>query len=74
MGELGSIENSGIVVSLKAFKVKFSDIKSSYVNSFLTAATFEPSQSTLSQPKYLFRECKESYLIDAGVVDNIDES
>jgi len=67
-GELGSVENSGVVVSLKAFKAYFSDIKTDYVNSFLPAATFEPGQSTVSHTKYLFRVRKGVYLVHAEAI------
>ena len=62
-GELGSIENSGTVVTLKAFKAYFSDIKSSYINSFLPAATLEPGQVSASHTKFLFRLRKGAYRV-----------
>ena len=45
-GELGCVESSGTVVTLKAFKAYFSDIKTDYINSFLPAATLQPGQLT----------------------------
>ena len=62
-GELGVVEDRGVVVTLKEFKVYFSDIKTQYVSSFLPAATFEPGQSTLSHTKYVFRLRKGVYLV-----------
>jgi len=37
-GELGDVDDFGVVVSLKDFKLCFSDVKSDYINSFLPAA------------------------------------
>ena len=62
-GELGSVENSGRVVTLKAFKAYFSDIKTDYINSFLPAATLEPGQTSASHTRYLFRVRKGVYLV-----------
>jgi len=62
-GELGCVENSGTVVTLKAFKKYFSDIKTDYINSFLPAATLEPGQTSASRTKYLFRVRKGAYLV-----------
>jgi len=62
-GELGSVENSGRVVTLKEFKAYFSDIKTDYINSFLPAATLEPGQTSASHTKYLFRVRKGAYLV-----------
>jgi len=62
-GELGSVENSGTVVTLKEFKMHFSDIKTDYINSFLPAATLQPGQSSASHTRYLFRVRKGTYLV-----------
>ena len=62
-GKLGSVENSGTVVTLKEFKVYFSDIKTDYINPFLPVATFKPGQSSASHTKYLFRVRKGAYLV-----------
>ena len=71
-GELGTPENGGIVVTLKAFKAYFSDIESSYISSFLPAATFEPGQCTVSHTKYLFRVRRGVYRVHADVLAGID--
>ena len=62
-GELGVVEDRGVVVTLKEFKAYFSDIKTQYVASFLPAAAFEPGQSTLTHTKYVFRLRKGVYLV-----------
>jgi len=67
-GELGSRENSGIIVTLKAFKHYFNDIKTDYVNSFLPAATIETGQRTITQTKFLYRVKKGVYLVHADVL------
>ena len=67
-GELGVIEISGAVVTLKEFKVYFSDITTQYVSSFMPAATFEPGQFRPSHTKFLFRIRKGAYLIHSDVL------
>lgn len=66
-GELGTLTESGYVVTLKEFKAYFSDIKSDYINSFLPAATFEPGMSSVTQTKFVFRLRKGVYLLHSGV-------
>ena len=68
LGELGSIESAGMVVTLKAFKRYFRDIKTQYVSSFMPAATFEPGMHTPSTTRFLFRVDKGVYLIHSDVL------
>jgi len=67
-GELGRVEDAGIVVTLKEFKAYFSDIESSYIGSFLPAATFEPGRSSVTHTKYLFRVRRGVYLVHPDVL------
>ena len=67
-GELGSIEISGAVVTLKEFKAYFSDITTQYVSSFMPAATFEPGRFRPEHTKFLFRVRKGAYLIHSDVL------
>ena len=67
-GELGSIEISGAVVTLKEFKAFFSDITTQYVSSFMPAATFEPGRFRPTHTKFLFRIRKGAYLIHSDVL------
>ena len=69
-GEIGRIENSGVIVSLKEFKAHFNDITSDYINSFLPAATIEPGQRSITNTKYLFRVKKGVYLVHPEVLEN----
>ena len=71
-GELGSIEDQGIVFTLKEFKSVFHDIKTDYINSFLPAATIEPGRETMTRTKYLFRIRKGVYRVHPDALD--DES
>jgi len=68
-GELGSVENSGTVVTLKVFKAYFNDIKTDYINSFLPAATLEPGQSSVTHTRYLFRVRKGAYLVHPDALE-----
>jgi len=67
-GELGCVESGGTVVTLKAFKAYFSDIKTDYINSFLPAATLQPGQLSASHTRYLFRVRKGAYLVHPDVL------
>ena len=69
-GEIGHIENSGVIVSLKEFKKHFNDITSDYINSFLPAATIEPGQRSATKTKYVFRVKKGVYLVHPEVLDD----
>jgi len=68
-GELGSVEDRGVVVTMKQFKSCFSDIKTDYINSFLPSATFEPGQSSVTHTKYLFRIRNGVYLVHPDVLE-----
>lgn len=67
-GELGSVEKSGTVVTLKEFKAYFSDITTQYISSFLPAATIEPGQFSASHTKFVFRVRKGAYLVHPDVL------
>lgn len=62
-GELGEVDDFGVVVSLREFKACFSDVKSDYINSFLPAAVIETGQYTATHTKYLFRIRKGVYRV-----------
>jgi len=67
-GELGEIDELGVVFTLKEFKDTFADIKSDYINSFLPAATIEPGRKTLTHTKYLFRVRKGVYRVHSDLL------
>ena len=67
-GELGSVEDQGIVFTLKEFKSVFDDIKTDYINSFLPAATIEPGREIMTNTKYLFRISKGVYRVHPDVL------
>ena len=73
-GELGVIEDQGIVFTLKEFKLLFSDIKTDYINSFLPAATIEPGRESMTHTKYLFRIRKGVYRVHPDVLNLINET
>ena len=73
-GELGSVEDQGIVFTLKEFKSVFHDIKTDYINSFLPAATIEPGRETLTRTKYLFRISKGVYRVHPDLFECTDET
>lgn len=72
-GELGSIEDRGIVFTLKEFKSVFVDIKTDYINSFLPAATIEPGRKTMTRTKFLFRVRKGVYLVHPDLLSTSEK-
>lgn len=72
-GDLGQVDDFGVVVSLKDFKLFFKDVKSDYINSFLPAAVIETGQYSATHTKYLFRVRKGVYRIHPDVIDEHGE-
>jgi hypothetical protein len=68
-GELGSIEDRGVIVTLAEFKHYFKDIHTRYITSFLPAAVIEPGQHSVSHTKYLFRIRKGVYLVHSDAIE-----
>ncbi len=73
-GDLGQVDDYGVVVSLKEFKTYFSDVKSDYVNSFLPAAVIEIGQRSATHTKFLFRVRKGVYRVHPDAIDDYKES
>lgn len=70
-GELGSVDDRGVIVTLKEFKRHFTDIKTQYVTSFLPAATIEPGQVSMTHTKFVFRLRKGVYLVHCDALENV---
>ncbi|HED34299.1 MAG TPA: hypothetical protein ENJ08_08825 [Gammaproteobacteria bacterium] len=71
-GELGTIfDGLGVVITLKAFRAFFSDIRSDYVSSFLPTATLEPSQLQMTPMKFIFRLRPGVYLVHPDVLKSL---
>jgi len=68
-GELGEVDDFGVVVSLQEFRSYFLDVKSDYINSFLPAAVIETGQCTPTHTKYLFRIGKGLYRVHQNAID-----
>lgn len=73
-GELGEVDDFGVVISLKQFKSYFKDVKSDYINSFLPAAVIEIGQHSMTHTKYLFRVRKGLYRIHPDAIDEYNGS
>jgi len=73
-GELGEVDDFGVVISLKQFKEFFKDVKSDYINSFLPAAVIEIGQHSMTHTKYLFRVRKGLYRIHPDAIDEHNSS
>jgi len=72
-GKLGEVDDFGVVVSLKQFKLYFKDVKSDYINSFLPAAVIETGQYSTTHTKYLFRVRKGVYRVHPDAIDEYNE-
>jgi len=72
-GELGSIEDRGVVVTLKEFKEYFSDVKTDYINSFLPASTIEPGRVEMTNTRFLYRIGSGVYLVHPDAIDQYIE-
>lgn len=68
-GDLGEVDDFGVVVSLKQFKSYFKDVKSDYINSFLPAAVIETGQRSTTHTKYLFRIRKGLYRVHPDALE-----
>jgi len=68
-GELGTVEDRGVVVTLKEFSDYFDDIKTQYVSSFLPAAVIETGQTSVTNTKFLFRLSKGVYLVHGDAIE-----
>ena len=68
-GELGSIDDQGIVVTMAEFKAYFKDINTRYVTSFLPAATIEVGQRSVSHTKFVFRIQKGVYRVHPDAIE-----
>ena len=72
-GELGSIEDRGVVVTLKGFKKYFSDVKTDYINSFLPASTIEPGRVEMTKTRFLLRIASGVYIVHPDAIDQFIE-
>jgi len=72
-GELGILNDYGVLVTQKAFSMYFSDVKTQYIYSFLSAATIDKSRSDTTRTKYLFRVKKGVYRVHPDILDKKPE-
>lgn len=68
-GDLGEVDDFGVVVSLKQFKTYFKDVKSDYINSFLPAAVIETGQRSTTHTKFVFRVRKGLYRVHPDAIE-----
>jgi hypothetical protein len=73
-GELGEADEHGVVVSLREFKLYFSDVKSDYINSFLPASVIEIGQYSATHTKFLFRIKKGLYRVHPDAIAEFRET
>ncbi len=66
-GELGSVTDEGVVITLDEFRDFFPDITSGYVESFLPAATLEPGRTQMTPSKFIFRSQRGVYRVHPDV-------
>lgn len=73
-GELGAIDDKGIIITLDEFKNYFNDVTSDYASSFLPAATLEPGQITMSHTKFMFRIRRGVYRVHEDALQTHDQN
>ncbi|MFK5948012.1 MAG: hypothetical protein QM500_04470 [Methylococcales bacterium] len=73
-GELGTIDEYGVIVTVREFKNYFKDIKTDYIGSFLPAAAIEKGQTSVSHTKYLFHIRKGIYRVHPDVLLTVNRS
>jgi len=73
-GELGTIDDYGVIVTVREFKNYFRDIKTDYTGSFLPAASIEEGQTSATHTKYLFHIRKGVYRVHPDVLHKVKKS
>jgi len=73
-GRLGKDTERGFIVSLKEFRMYFSDIKTQYSSSFLPAAVIETGQLSITHTKFVFRLRKGVYLVHPDAIEEHKQS
>ena len=68
-GALGTVDDEGVTVTLKDFKLYFKDIKTQYSASFLPASTIEVGQCSMSRTKFVFRLRKGVYRVHPDAIE-----
>ncbi len=68
-GKIGSLEERGIIVTAKEFKLHFSDIKTQYIGSFLPTATIDPGRTYMTNTRFVFRLRKGVYLLHPDALE-----
>jgi len=71
-GELGTIDDYGVIVTVREFKNYFRDIKTDYTGSFLPAASIEEGQTSATHTKYLFHIRKGVYRVHPDVLSRMN--
>lgn len=68
-GALGAVDDRGIIVTAKQFRLYFNDIQGLYTTSFLPAATIEIGQNSISHTKFVFRLSKGIYRVHEDAIE-----
>ena len=68
-GELGTVTEQGVTVTLRQFKTYFSDVNARYIVSFLPAAVIESGQHSITHTKFLYRIGRGLYLVHPDAIE-----
>ncbi|HED34751.1 MAG TPA: hypothetical protein ENJ08_11145 [Gammaproteobacteria bacterium] len=68
-GELGLMDDYGVLITREAFAEYFSDIKTQYKTSFLTGAVIESGRIDASQTRFLFRLGRGLYRVHVDLLE-----
>ena len=69
-GDLGSVDDNGIIVTLKDLEKTFPQINTQYIHAFLPKATLSQNEHQMTQNKFLYRICESAYRVHPDAVED----
>ena len=68
-GDLGTLDDYGVTITVKEFNAYFRDINPHYPGAFLRQATIEQGQISATHTQYLFHVRKGVYLVHPDALE-----
>ncbi len=72
-GELGAVDDQGVIVSLKELEQRFANLDHMTVSHFLPAATLEKGQREFTQQKFLYHIRDDIYRVHPEALDYYEQ-
>ena len=73
-GDMGSIDDSGVVITLKELQQHFPDIDTQDIIAFLPEATLEQGQNTLTDKRFLYRIGEQAYRVHPDAIEEYENN